>query len=306
MNIAKQSFTNIDEFLQQMRGMGWQGDISQTKPGAFWLDLSVVQTAGVIGTRTHHNVANMREIATPVNARTFGVVVPKKYGNSWCHRSFDEVVLQMMPRSDYTASNPAGHLGYQLAFDDDLVAEIFAQHEVSNPLVDDACILELTDSRSKRVLQLLETLFVADCDLAQVQTADELLTTFVDSFSSGCFAAASSRAGARRAALNRAREYMHANIDEAITLADVSRYVNASRRTLTQAFQETLALAPMTYLKLLRLNRVHQTLQRQTVQPTKIVDVANDHGFWHMGQFARDYRQLFGELPSQTLADASV
>jgi len=29
--------------------------------------------------------------------------------------------------------------------------------------------------------------------------------------------------------------------------------------------------------------------------------VANAWGFWHMGQFARDYRRLFGELPSDTL-----
>lgn len=25
------------------------------------------------------------------------------------------------------------------------------------------------------------------------------------------------------------------------------------------------------------------------------------HGFWHMGQFAADYRAIYGELPSKTL-----
>jgi transcriptional regulator GlxA family with amidase domain len=34
----------------------------------------------------------------------------------------------------------------------------------------------------------------------------------------------------------------------------------------------------------------------------KIADAANAWGFWHMGQFAKDYRTLFGELPSQTRA----
>jgi AraC family ethanolamine operon transcriptional activator len=34
---------------------------------------------------------------------------------------------------------------------------------------------------------------------------------------------------------------------------------------------------------------------------TAIADVANNWGFWHMGQFAHNYRKLFGELPSETL-----
>jgi AraC family transcriptional regulator, ethanolamine operon transcriptional activator len=35
-----------------------------------------------------------------------------------------------------------------------------------------------------------------------------------------------------------------------------------------------------------------------------IGDIANTWGFWHMGQFAADYRRQFGELPSETLAHA--
>jgi hypothetical protein len=33
-------------------------------------------------------------------------------------------------------------------------------------------------------------------------------------------------------------------------------------------------------------------------------DVANRWGFWHMGQFAADYKRQFGELPSATLKRA--
>ena len=31
-----------------------------------------------------------------------------------------------------------------------------------------------------------------------------------------------------------------------------------------------------------------------------IAEIANGWGFWHMGQFAADYRQHFGALPSET------
>jgi AraC family ethanolamine operon transcriptional activator len=29
-------------------------------------------------------------------------------------------------------------------------------------------------------------------------------------------------------------------------------------------------------------------------------EIARRWGFWHIGEFAADYRRLFGELPSQT------
>ena len=35
-----------------------------------------------------------------------------------------------------------------------------------------------------------------------------------------------------------------------------------------------------------------------------IADAANRWGFWHMGQFTADYRELFGELPSKTLRNS--
>ena len=32
-----------------------------------------------------------------------------------------------------------------------------------------------------------------------------------------------------------------------------------------------------------------------------ISDAANAWGYWHLGQFAADFRNMFGELPSKTL-----
>ncbi|GAG76698.1 unnamed protein product, partial [marine sediment metagenome] len=32
-----------------------------------------------------------------------------------------------------------------------------------------------------------------------------------------------------------------------------------------------------------------------------IIELAGVNGFWHMGQFAADYRRIYGKLPSETL-----
>lgn len=48
----------------------------------------------------------------------------------------------------------------------------------------------------------------------------------------------------------------------------------------------------------MRLARVRRQL---TEGKTTVAQAASRWGFWHLGQFARDYRLQFGELPSKTL-----
>ena len=53
-----------------------------------------------------------------------------------------------------------------------------------------------------------------------------------------------------------------------------------------------------------RLNMVRKELRGSDHSTTKVVDIANDYGFWHMGRFAANYCQLFQGLPSETLRNS--
>jgi len=72
-------------------------------------------------------------------------------------------------------------------------------------------------------------------------------------------------------------------------------------RSLINAFEAVTGFSPMDYLKRLRLNGVHRTLQRADRSRTRIIDIATEWGFWHMGHFTADYRAMFGQTPSGTL-----
>jgi AraC family ethanolamine operon transcriptional activator len=87
---------------------------------------------------------------------------------------------------------------------------------------------------------------------------------------------------------------------EVLTVGDLCRIARASERTLHYAFRERFGLAPAHYMKARRLNGARDDLSRAQEPHTKIADIANKWGFWHMGQFARDYRAWFRELPSAT------
>jgi AraC family ethanolamine operon transcriptional activator len=60
-------------------------------------------------------------------------------------------------------------------------------------------------------------------------------------------------------------------------------------------------MSPMQYLGLKRLNLARRELQRRNSQ-TSVTATAMNFGFWHLGRFADEYRSLFGESPSATLA----
>jgi AraC family ethanolamine operon transcriptional activator len=87
---------------------------------------------------------------------------------------------------------------------------------------------------------------------------------------------------------------------DVFTIADLCRSTGASERTLHYAFVGRYGLPPARFMKAYRLNGARRDLGRIVSQETKISDVANRWGFWHLGQFAKDYRLWFGELPSET------
>jgi AraC-like DNA-binding protein len=105
----------------------------------------------------------------------------------------------------------------------------------------------------------------------------------------------------RYAAVRACDAYMREHIDETITLVDLSRACGMRSRSLINAFEAVVGLSPMDYLKRLRLSAVRSQLLRADPHSTRVIDVATEWGFWHMGHFAHDYRVMFGEAPSQTL-----
>ncbi|RXT54234.1 helix-turn-helix domain-containing protein [Bradyrhizobium betae] len=84
---------------------------------------------------------------------------------------------------------------------------------------------------------------------------------------------------------------------------DLCRHVGVSRRNLQICFQEAFGVSPSQYLRFARLNAVRRELIAcaATGRRVSIGDVAASWGFWHWSRFAGNYRDLFGELPSQTL-----
>lgn len=100
--------------------------------------------------------------------------------------------------------------------------------------------------------------------------------------------------------LKRAIEYMEAHLDRAVSLADVVRASGVPGRTLFKHFKEYRGVSPMSYLRTARFQKVRDELRRAEPDGC-VMDIAMQWGFEHMGRFAVEYRERFGESPSETL-----
>ena len=97
-----------------------------------------------------------------------------------------------------------------------------------------------------------------------------------------------------------------AHIGEALYVTDLCRAAAVSERSLEVAFNEVLGLTPTAYLRRLRLHRVRQALLAAQPGSTTVSTQALAWGFWHLGEFSRDYKDCFGESPSETLRSGRV
>ena len=105
----------------------------------------------------------------------------------------------------------------------------------------------------------------------------------------------------KQRALKKAVDYIKTFSNSPITLNELCQETQVSARTLQSAFLDHFGMSPKAYLRVQRLNAAHKELFTASPVGTKVADVACRRGFWHMGQFAADYKRLFRELPSETL-----
>ena len=102
------------------------------------------------------------------------------------------------------------------------------------------------------------------------------------------------RIGTSQPKLAEAVSLMEANIEEPMTLDELSHHVGLSRRQLERLFQRYLNCVPTRYYLELRLERARQLLL-QTSMP--VVDIALACGFISAPHFSKCYRDTFSVPP---------
>ncbi len=105
--------------------------------------------------------------------------------------------------------------------------------------------------------------------------------------------------------LRRVESYIEANWNRPIAIEALVEVSGVSARTLFRSFEKSRGFSPMILVKRIRLERANGSLSKPD-HTTSVTGVALACGFSNLGHFARDYQNMFGERPSQTLSRAKA
>lgn len=103
--------------------------------------------------------------------------------------------------------------------------------------------------------------------------------------------------------VERARAYIHDHLSEPMSVDEIAAAAYASRRTLFRAFEDILDESPRHYVRRLRLHRIRHDLASEAERACTIALIANQWGMSDLGRMSGWYRELFGERPSETVAE---
>jgi AraC family transcriptional regulator, ethanolamine operon transcriptional activator len=105
----------------------------------------------------------------------------------------------------------------------------------------------------------------------------------------------------RREIIRTAMDFVDQHEGEYLSLEQLATSAGVSERTLRDAFRGYFGLSPVQYLNRRILHQVRKALTEADPAVTTVTEIATQFGIFQFGRLARDYRLLFGELPSETL-----
>jgi AraC-like DNA-binding protein len=101
--------------------------------------------------------------------------------------------------------------------------------------------------------------------------------------------------------IRKVRDYIIAHAHEEICADDLHRMAGVSKSKLYEEFQHFYNTSPIAFLKKYRLQQIYKILSTSaSKKKISISRLAYEWGFNHLSRFSQEYKDEFGEKPSET------
>jgi len=166
------------------------------------------------------------------------------------------------------------------------------------------CVTRIGKEPMRGLRDLARSVVFDSSDSSRAFAAEHLLTQVLVSSNAG-ENLQPVKARSRDRAVKRVVEHLNDDGCSHPSLSDLCIIANVSERTLRYAFQERYGISPVQFVRSWRLNAAHRLLKQPVKEKMTIADIAGTCGFLDPSMFAKHYRSLHGELPSETITRAS-
>ena len=309
--ISQHHFTNFEIFSNVLGG--YDIDVKQLSRGSFSAFLQQIQCGPVAINRFTSALRVEVNGMPPPGVRTFGIPTANCQPFIWRDKQTSGNTIQIYKPSTELAlvTNPKFEaIDISISENDfNNLNRLWGFPDLES-LIDNREMLECDPAKVRYLKNILEHICSTldnepdrlnkDIELQKLVNyqvpyllAEALMTSTVHT--------AKATAGKRKKTLKTAIDFILSSASKAISIENLCRDTGINKRTLQRAFLDQYDMTPKAYLQSLRLNDAYKMLLQCDPATTKITDVALSQGYWHMSQFAADYRRQFGELPSATL-----
>lgn len=96
--------------------------------------------------------------------------------------------------------------------------------------------------------------------------------------------------------ISKAVEYVHQNLDKAVSVDDLAEIVSMSSSGFHKKFKEVMHLSPLQYAKSIKLNKAKSYI----MEGKSVSEAGYLVGYNSPAQFSREYKRFFGIVPSAT------
>ncbi len=313
IQVFQQTFSSFDELAE----VSSRSDLDWRQLDGGRLDAMLLKAASVNATFEHvgFNRRFAQRGGSPSGRLTLGLIEKNVGEIGWCSRTVStDDLLVFSPKGDNECVSRPGFQGNLMSYPEEHLAQIAEGLELSLDLTqyrEGGIALRVDsdglDELRRRLHQLYQDVATdregANRKRINHELEKEIPVRLVRLLGTNPDSHSVLIDGVRVRAARNARDFMDAHAEESPTILEVSRAVGVSWRTLNYAFREFFGVTPKEYLQATRLNGARKQLRRRG-PGSNVADIANDWGFWHMGQFAADYKRQFDELPSATLKRA--
>lgn len=93
--------------------------------------------------------------------------------------------------------------------------------------------------------------------------------------------------------------YIDENYTEDITIKEICAILKISERGVRPSFKKIFGLNPKEYLSKYRLGKFRNSLIKNTDNSIHISEICYDEGIFHPGRLPKEYKEMFGYLPSE-------